>query len=464
MDKKNKTQQQSRQREVVIIGAGLTGLTTAFYARQKGRDVEVLESQNRAGGQIQSFHEKGFTFESGPNTGVISHPEVAELFEALKNECTLETARESAKKRLIWKGHRFHALPSGLMSAVFTPLFSWPDKFRILGEPFRAKGKDPNESIGALARRRLGKSFLNYAVDPFLSGVYAGNPLTLVTRYALPKLYQLEQEHGSFIKGAIAKAKEPKSERDRLATKQVFSVKGGLEELTKGLCRRIGHERITLNALAVRVAPLAEGFQVTYTNETGEEEHIFCRKVVTTIGAYALPAVLPFVGPEEMGLISNLTYAPVVQIAVGVRSTDGIEYNAFGGLIPSCEQKQALGILFPSACFSDRAPEHGALHACFLGGVRRPELVSQSDEALQELMRHNLTELLHYPQQKEPDLIRIFRHEQAIPQYEMGSGERLKVIERIQQSYPGLTLAGNIRDGIGMADRIKQGTRIGLDL
>lgn len=464
MENKNRTKQQSRQREVVIIGAGLTGLTTAFYACQKGKDIEVLESQDRAGGQIRSFHEHGFTFESGPNTGVISHPEVAELFEALKDECTLETALESAKKRLIWKGKRFHALPSGLMSALFTPLFSWPDKFRILGEPFRAKGKDPNESVGALARRRLGKSFLNYAVDPFLSGVYAGNPLTLVTRYALPKLYRLEQEHGGFIKGAIAKAKEPKSERDRLATKQVFSVKGGLEELIKGLCHRIGDERITLNASSVRVTPLEEGFQVTYTNREGEEEQICCQKVVTTIGAYALPTLLPFVAPEEMNLISNLTYAPVVQIAVGVRSTDGIEYNAFGGLIPSCEHKQALGILFPSACFSDRAPKDGALHACFLGGVRRPELVEQSDETLSKLMRHNLTELLHYPEQKEPDLIRIFRHEKAIPQYEMGSGERLEAIERIQQSYPGLILAGNIRDGIGMADRIKQGTHIGLEL
>lgn len=453
-----------RQREVVVIGGGLTGLATAFYALERHKDVEVVECSHRTGGQIHSFHEQGFTFESGPNTGVISHPEVAELFEALDPDCLLETARESSKKRLIWKGHRFHALPAGLMGAVTTPLFSWYDKFRILGEPFRAKGTDPNESVGALARRRLGKSYLNYAVDPFLSGVYAGDPLKLVTRYALPKLYQLEQAHGSFIKGALAKAKAPKSERDKRATKKVFSMKGGLESLVQALAHRIGDERITLNAQQIIVSPDEKGWKVSYNATDGVMHTIRCQKVITTVGAYALPDLLPFVSKEEMQHISNLHYAPVVQVAVGFRSTDGIDYPAFGGLIPSCEQKKLLGILFPSACFTDRAPEGGALHACFLGGVRHPEIVKMSDEEIRSLIEEGMTDLLKYHPKKRPDFIRIFRHERAIPQYEANSGRRLEAIQNIQKDYPGLLLGGNIRDGIGMADRIKQGVNLSLEL
>ncbi|MDR0976961.1 MAG: protoporphyrinogen oxidase, partial [Prevotellaceae bacterium] len=184
------------QTDIAIIGAGLTGLTTAF--RLRSRDLVVLERQPRTGGQIHTHRADGFTFESGPNTGVVSYPEVAELFADLAPACRLEEACPAAKRRLIWKGNRFHQLPSGLASAVTTSLFTFRDKLNILGEPWRPKGTDPDESVGALARRRLGRSFVDYAVDPFLSGIYAGDPDTLVTRYALPKLYNLEQQYGSF--------------------------------------------------------------------------------------------------------------------------------------------------------------------------------------------------------------------------------------------------------------------------
>lgn len=176
-------------------------------------------------------------YESGPNTGVVSFPEVVELFNDLAGDCELEIARESSKRRLIWKGNQFHALPSGPLSAITTPLFRLSDKFRILGEPWRKRGTDPDEPVGALAQRRLGKSFYEYAVDPFVSGVYAGDPMKLTTRYALPKLYNLEANYGSFIRGAMAKAKEPKTDRDRLATKKVFSAVGGLSQMVDAMAK-----------------------------------------------------------------------------------------------------------------------------------------------------------------------------------------------------------------------------------
>ena len=107
-----------QQTDILIIGAGLTGLTTGFWLTRAGKDIHILEKADRVGGQIHTFREKDFVYESGPNTGVVSYPEVAELFEALSPACALETAREESKRRLIWKGNRFRALPSGLFSAV----------------------------------------------------------------------------------------------------------------------------------------------------------------------------------------------------------------------------------------------------------------------------------------------------------------------------------------------------------
>lgn len=449
--------------DILIIGAGLTGLTTAFHLVRGGKQVHILECSDRVGGQIHTFREDGFVFESGPNTGVVSYPEVAELFMALSPACQLETAHEEAKRRLIWKGNSFRELPSGLFSAVTTPLFTLGDKFRILGEPFRAKGTNPDESVGELAARRLGKSFLNYAVDPFLSGVYAGNPMTLVTRYALPKLYNLEQQYGGFIKGTIAKARLPKTDRDRLATKKVFSAAGGLDNLTRAMARAIGEGKITLSAFGITIHPAEKGWIATYTTSEGEQT-IRADKVITTTGAYALPELLPFIAEEDMNKISNLKYAPVVQASVGIRNTGKLRFNAFGGLVPSCEQKDVLGILFPAACFDDRAPKEGALFSFFIGGVKHEKLTRLEDNELKALITHEFHAMLKFPIDVQPDMIRIFRHPRAIPQYELSSGERFATIDKLEAQYPGLILAGNIKGGIGMADRIRQATGIAENL
>lgn len=450
--------------DIVIVGAGLTGLTTAYLLARKGREVMVVEQMNKIGGQIQTYREGNFVYESGPNTGTISNPEVAELMADLEQtsggKCMLETAPDASKRRLIWKGDRFRELPSGLMSAVTTPLFTFGDKLRILGEPWRKKGNNPDESVGSLARRRLGKSFVSYAVDPFLSGVYAGNPDTLVTRYALPKLYNLEQNYGSFVRGAIAKMREPKSDRDRLASKKVFSAVGGLSNITQSMADYLGPQRIVLGIKETKVTPTDEGWKVSYINKEGNAEQIDCKQVVTTCGAYALPEMLPFISDEAMRKLNNLKYAPVIEVSVGVKDVLGGDYQAFGGLVPTCEKQQVLGILFPSACFTGRAPEGGALFTYFIGGVRHAELLDKSDAEITALVEEYFHKMLKFPAQITPDLIRIFRHQHAIPQYEITSGERFDAIEQLQKQYRGLTIAGNLRDGIGMAHRIKQATDI----
>ena len=149
-----------------------------------------------------------------------------------------------------------------------------------------------------------------------------------------------------------------------------------------------------------------------------------------------------------------------MQIGVGLRDCGSRRWQAFGGLIPSCEQKQLLGILFPSACFTHRAPEAGAAFAYFLGGVRHPEYLQKSDAELISLVNDSLSSMLKYPREQQADVIRIFRHARAIPQYGNNTGDRLLAIDRLQHQYPTLTLAGNLRDGIGIADRIKQAVTV----
>lgn len=437
--------------DVIIIGAGLTGLTTAFYLQRGGKKVLIFEREGRTGGVMQTTHKDGFVFETGPNSGSMGSPEMAELFEDLQGKVELEVANEKSKDRWIWKNGRWHSLPSGLKSAINTPLFTFYDKLRILGEPFRKKGDNPQETLSELVKRRLGKSFLDYAVNPFISGIYAGDPSRLVTKYAMKKLYNLEQTYGSFILGSINKAKT-RTERDKKATREVFTAKGGIEKLISALTAAVGEENIILNASDVSVNK-EDKYIVT-----SAQEEATAPIVISTVGAYALEQLFPFLKPSVLSPITKLKYAKVVQAVCGYNKWEGLPLNAFGGLVPEVEKRDCLGILFPSSIFSGRAPQGGVLMTLFLGGVKRPDIIALTDDEIRRLAQKEIRETLACD--KSADLLAIKRYQKAIPQYGADSEQRIEAIENIEKDNQGLFLAGNIRDGIGMSDRVAQARTI----
>jgi oxygen-dependent protoporphyrinogen oxidase len=149
-----------------------------------------------------------------------------------------------------------------------------------------------------------------------------------------------------------------------------------------------------------------------------------------------------------------------MEVNVGMPDTFGGDYQAFGGLVPTVEHQQILGILFPSACFVKRAPEGGALFSFFLGGIKHPELLDKSDEEIRVLVIEGLHTMLKFPADARPDFIHISRHRRAIPQYGADSGPRFDAVASLEHQFPGLVIAGNLRDGIGMAHRITQGAKI----
>jgi protoporphyrinogen/coproporphyrinogen III oxidase len=440
---------------VIIIGAGLTGLTLGYYLKKKGIDFVIVEKESRPGGVIRTIHEGGFTFETGPNTGVLGNLEVMDLFEDLGDLCTLEVANPEAKKRLIWKEGRWHCLPGGLMEAVKTPLFSFRDKLRILGEPFRPAGKDPMESVASLVKRRMGKSFLEYAVDPFISGIYAGDPDRLITQYALPKLYKLEQTYGSFIKGAIQKKMHAEG---RQPSRDVFSVLGGLENLVHALVASIGEELIHCGIASLQIEQ-SEGGYCLHAGENSDMGEIHAPIVISTVGAHGLRRLFPFFPVKQLDMLSGLEYARIVQVVLGFKNWQGANIKAFGGLVPGRENRKVLGILFTSSFLKDRAPEGGALLNVFMGGARHPEYYTLDDQHILELVEEEVKAMMRLTEFS-PDFVRIFRYRHAIPQYGADSAQRIETIQSLQSQFPGIILAGNLHEGIGMADRVAQAVRI----
>jgi len=443
---------EQKVQNVAIIGAGLTGLTIAFYLKRAGINFRVYEKSGRPGGVIETLHEKGFTYESGPNTGVLNRLEAVELLEDLKNDCTVEVADEAAKARWIWKKDRWEPLPSGIIKGITTPLFTFPDKLRLLAEPFRKKGTNPDETLAELVLRRMGRSFLNYAIDPFILGIYSGDPARLVTQYAFQKLYRLEQDYGSFIGGAIKKSFESKDEKEKKVTKEIFSVEGGLNNLINALVKNTGRENIKLNCTGLSFR--YDGSKFVSNCENEEFTH-----VISATGSYELSGLFPFIDSEKIQDINKMEYSKVVQVALGFNKWEGISLKSFGGLVPFIENRPILGILFISSFLKNRAPEDGALLSVFLGGIRKPEIVELPDSEIEKIVQDEVMVTLGL-KRFNPDLIKIFRYRHAIPQYGIESKNKLNTIESLEKQFPGLILAGNIRDGIGIADRIKQGKNV----
>lgn len=436
--------------KTVILGAGITGLTTAYRMKKAGRDFILIEKSDRVGGQIKSVVKDGFVYETGPTTSSISEPEIMEMFKDLEGLCELEIANSAANRRLIWKNGRFHELSFNPIKAISTPLFSFKDKLKILTEPLRPKGNNPNESIADLVRRRLGNSFLNYAVDPFISGIYAGNPETLITKYAMPKLYNLEQQYGGFIRGGIKKSFRKKTEREKLATKEVFSVKGGFSNLIKALETYIGEENIIKNA-DYKLTQKQKEWEISFNNEMPS---IICSKVITTMGAHSLGEVLTFATKDEIASLQSLEYAPIVLANVGVNVDKDIVPKAFGGLIPSLENRGILGILFPAECFTDRAKEGSNLFAVFIGGIKNKDIINKTDKDISAIIYKELKDMLGI--EDGISFIDIKRHKFAIPQYDAGAKGVIDTVKSMEDKYSGLHIGGNIIGGIGIPHRVKQ--------
>jgi len=452
--------------DVVVLGAGLTGLTTAHYLKKSNKSFIVLEKQNRIGGVIQSSKENGFLFENGPNTGVVGNTTVVELFEELEKsgKYQVELGGKNVNKRFILKNGKWECMPLGPKDAITTPLFTLKDKLRILAEPFRPAGKNPHEDLASFVKRRMGESFLNYAIDPFIKGVYAGDPNYLIPKYALPKLYNLEQKYGSLIGGSVKKGfKEKKTEEEKKVSRKTFSFVNGLGSLTKALHESAGVENFVLGAENISVQHSVNGYFITYQNVNGEIYSVQAKNVISTLGAYELENTLPFIDKQVLSKIDSLLYTKVIEVAVGFEKWDGEKLDGFGGLIPSLEKRDILGVLYMSSLFENRAPETGALFSIFMGGVSRQDLMSLNDEGVRNIVERECKDLLKL-KTFEPDLFKIMRHNWAIPQYGVESGERFTTVEMLEKQYPGLQIGGNLRGGIGMADRIKQGKELAMNV
>src|SRR6185295_2049338 len=350
--------------DILVIGGGISGLTAAFHLARSGRRVAVLEASMRVGGSIETRADGAWRFEMGPNTVVENDESVGRLI----RDCGLEgekiTAAASAKRRYLYKDGRLVPLPAGPGGFLTTPLFPLSAKLRLLREPWIGRPADGlEESIAQFVRRRLGQAFLDDAVGPFVSGVYAGDPERLSVRWAVPKIFALEERHGSLIRGALARRKGP------APGGAMISFRHGLEELPRKLAREIGDVRT--GVACEKVIRTDGGFRA----ETAAGP-IDAERVVLAVPADDAARLLDEATAGASRLFAEIPYAPVAVVSLGWRREEvSHPLGGFGFLVPRKEGLRLLGCLFPSEIFPGRAPEGHVALAAFAGGRTDPGIV-----------------------------------------------------------------------------------------
>lgn len=435
-------------KQVLIAGAGISGLALAWALEQRGVAVRVLEAEALPGGKLRTASAEGFLCEWGPQSFSFRDPAAEALVRALCLEDRLVVGGRDSLRRCVVVAGRLEDVPASPLSLARSPLLPWHAKARALLDlalPRGPSARGDDESVAAYARRRLGAAAAERLFFPLASGgLYAGDPELVSLPSAFPAFARLERERRSLLCGLFAAA----SSGPLIAT-----FRGGMGELPAALASALGgalHLRVKLRAVRERGGRL-----VASAEESGRAVEAEADALALALPAHAAAPALAELDRGLAGTLEVIPYAPVALCYLGYRREALPPLRRYGFWVPPSERSPLLGGVFTSSVFPNHAPPGSSLVALRLGGACGEPLLQRSDEELTSLARAELERLVGAA--APPVFSRVHRHPRALPQYALGHRERLQTVEAAERRHPGLFLAGNAYRGLGIAECIRDG-------
>ncbi len=426
---------------IVIIGAGISGLSAAYFLQKKQVPYVVLEANSNVGGVIQTTREEGNLLELGPNSLLCDEENLAFLTE-LGLEPELLTAAEVNKNRFIFKNGKYRKLPSSPPSLLFNSFFSWKAKWQIFNERKVTSKSPEGETVEQFFCRRFGAEVTKWAVNPFISGIYAGDPQKLWVAETFPLLVELEKKYGSVLKGFMKR-------KGTTARKATYSFKQGLSALPQALAGKLN---LRLQTQVKHIKPVINGWEVVLSNEI-----ISASSVILAVPATSAAHLLAPYFPDEARVLETVHYPPMTVVHTSFRRED-VKHtlNGFGGLNPKAANRFAAGSIWSSSIFEGRSRKGEVLITSFVGGSQYESHALLKEE---EILANTVKELKEaYQILGDPVFTHLYKWPKAIPQYDAAMPAVHKVANGLTQK--GAHICANWLGGVSVIDCIRKGKEL----
>jgi oxygen-dependent protoporphyrinogen oxidase len=464
----------TRPRTVVIVGGGISGLATAFALLERASTAglslrcTILEAGSSWGGKIVTHRIGDIVTEAGPDSFLSQKPAALDLCTKLGLADQVINTNETVKKACVLYKGRMHDLPEGLLSFVprqlkpflRSGLLTWTGLVRMGLEI--AVPPDPStedESLAGFLRRRFGTQAYERVLEPLMAGIYAGDAEQMSLRATFPRFLELEQQHGSVVRGMMEAKKTGSTALSGQPRRTMFvSLKHGLGDLVTALTQRLTEQGVELKlrtgveALRVRSHELGRWM---YDLILQGGSALSAESVVLATPAYVSADLLRPLSPIAGGVLDLIPYASTATIAMAFPRAMMSEIEGFGFIVPRAEERDLIAATWTSLKWPHRAPVDQLLVRCYVGGVGREEILQLDDAALTAKVRAELAALCGVS--VEPTYTEVNRWWKAMPQYTLGHLDRLAQLDAAVSRYPGLILTGAGYRGVGIPDCIRDG-------
>ncbi|WP_339223997.1 protoporphyrinogen oxidase [Paenibacillus sp. FSL H8-0332] len=458
-------------RKVVIIGGGLSGLSAAYYIRKFYREagtqpeITLIEKDKVLGGKIETLHRDGFVIEKGPDSFLARKTAMVDLARELELDHELVSTNPNAKKTYILQRGKLHPMPAGLVLGIPTELkpflksglVSFGGKMRAMMDfviPPRRSSED--ESLGDLIERRLGTEVLENMTEPLLAGIYAGDMRKISLQATFPQFGEVERQYGSLIRG-MTTGRKPVETHTGTKKSAFLTFRQGLQSLVHALIHELQDVRqlTGTGAKSIRVLGGAgSSGTLRYEVELDNGELLQADDIYVTVQNFAAAELLrPHV---DVSALDAVNYVSVANVVLAFTRQDIVtEYDGSGFLVPRKEGRNITACTWTSTKWLHTSPDDKVLLRCYVGRSGDEQNVELPDEALAELVRKDLKEIMGIT--AAPLFTEITRLRSSMPQYPVGHPGRIAGLRsELAQQLPGVYAFGAGYDGIGMPDCIKQ--------
>lgn len=439
--------------DVVIVGGGISGLSAAFYLKQRGIRSILFEKTDRLGGLIRTDYVKECELEAGPDSFISTKTSVVKLAEDLRIENELIGSNDQKRKIFVVRNGALTPMPKGMVMMVPTnwnsvlrsPLFSDRTKGRFLLETFsKPRERSDDFSIRDFVLDHFGEEPLTYITEPLLSGVYGGDAAQLSARSVLPRFVEYERECGSLIKAV-------QRERSGADRKQSFflSFRGGMQTLIKKLRENLDGHAIRLRAAVEQISRDAHCWHVQ-----AQGERIEASEIILACPAHVSSKLLVELDPALACELAAVPYSSAMVVTLLYKQESlGHPLNGFGFLVPRPERKTIAAATWINTKFPSRvAPEFAAIRAFIVDGEATLHL--QTPEA--ELLSSVRSDLKHFMGvTSDPVYTQVSPWPRSMPQYVVGHTQRCGRILSLSEKWPGLHLVSNYFEGVGIPDCVR---------